>query len=330
MKVIIPMLLAGDHRQQQEVDQYCPALLALLSYARQVPSAQKPIAELFASLSCLPLSLERDLPLAAATAKGYSLPVAAGWLYADLVSISADQNGLYCHGSLASQLTDQEKSLLLDELNQFLAEDGLILYDCDQHWLLAAAQPVELLTRDLTSAQGQSVQIDEITGADAKYWRSLQAELGMLLQQSTVNQRRRDQGFVTVDTVWLWGSGQLLSADYPLNHTRVLCSESKLAQGLGQFCGAKQGASHALGQGVIYYNDCCQQAVLAGDDRLWQRTLVQLESQVFKPLLQQLKRGQLKQLELFIDQNIVFSVTHWGVKKFWCRPKSVQSYRNGN
>ncbi|WP_235603098.1 hypothetical protein [Piscirickettsia litoralis] len=217
-----------------------------------------------------------------------------------------------------------KKVILLQEVNQFLAEDGLILYDDGAHWLISAPKPIELLTRSLTLAQGQPIQTDEIAGVDAKYWRSLQAELGMLLHQSSVNQARRQQGLVTVDSLWLWGSGQLSTSDYQSSEL-TLCSEAKVAQGLAMFCNAPYFADMSkLDQTDLYYSELCQQAVLSADYKLWQEALRQLEKMVFVPLLQRLKQGQLKSVSLYLGRNKAFSVTSWGDKEVLV-PPSINS-----
>ncbi|WP_235603097.1 hypothetical protein [Piscirickettsia litoralis] len=109
MKVIIPMLLAGDSEQRAAIDECCPTLLRLLAYANQLSQHGSPTTELFASFGSQ--SLDHDVPLAAAYAS--QLPIAGGWLYADPVHISADQNGLYCQGSIIEALNDDEKSYII-------------------------------------------------------------------------------------------------------------------------------------------------------------------------------------------------------------------------
>ena len=114
------------------------------------------------------------------------------------------------HDPAQLQLDDTESRALCASIAPLLLDDALELgYQAPERWLLRGALVADLRCAALERVIGQPVHDWLAQGPTAQRWRTLQAEIEMLLYTHPVNEARNALGKVSVNAVWLHGAGSL-------------------------------------------------------------------------------------------------------------------------
>ena len=156
--------------------------------------------------------VDANLPAAALT-RDYIAGDAAGatWLSADPAWVQPDMNGVRLLACGQLQLEMAEAQALAEPLKAVFDEAGLQLeISTPDRWHLRLppnsplpnfAAPEQALGEDLSQHLPQ--------GADGRRWRLLLNEIQVLLHQHPLNAERRAHGLAPVNSLWLWGGGNL-------------------------------------------------------------------------------------------------------------------------
>ncbi|WP_426702993.1 phosphoglycerate mutase [Rhodanobacter sp. Col0626] len=135
----------------------------------------------------------------------------ATWLSADPAWVQPDMNGVRLLACGQLQLSMDEAQAFAETLQPVFDEAGLQLrISTPDRWHLRMpdatslpvfAAPEQALGEDLSQHLPQ--------GVEGRRWRVLLNEIQVLLHQHPLNAERRARGLAPVNSLWLWGGGQL-------------------------------------------------------------------------------------------------------------------------
>lgn len=255
------------------------------------------------------------------------------WLSVDPVQMVPDRDTLVLIPNELLQITEQESQDLLTSFNEHFSEDRVELqWGCNNRWYLSILQPVPIVTTDLDSMAYQSVNDLYPQGNAAQYWRQLINEAQMLFYSHPVNERRREQGLPEINSIWVWGEGQIDSAKVHLRKDAIIWSKQPYLQGLAKLT---ESNNQAVPESYQAWLDCLQQDELQDSNKhllhfdsitenlanleleQWIRLLEALEESWFKPLLAALKTGEVSSLLLDLGMNYRVHIKTSDLKRFW-------------
>lgn len=271
---------------------------------------------------------------AALSALADGLPVTPQqlWVRADPVHLRADLHQIVLYDARQFPLSCSEAQALAASLNQTFADDGLQLQVVDpQRWYWCLPADTRLHTSPLAQVHRRDIRPHLPDGA--ALWRPWLTEVQMALHQHPLNQQRAEQGLPEVNSLWLWGEGQLPS-DLPSPAWQVY-SQAPLARGLARCtqCAVSRVPEHA-GEWLAGMEPHEQALVvldqawwpwLDEDMWAWEQALLQLERQWFSPLLQALRERQLQRL-IIHSGGYSYHLERGQLKHFWRRTRSIKHY----
>ena len=179
-----------------------------------------------------------ELPVAALTALVDQPSVReASWLRADPVYLRADMHKLLMFDATTFELDEQEAADLINGINTELNEVSvrLTMGTSPKRWYIALDENTDLLSWPPSSLAGRSSFEYLPGGRDANRWRRIGNEVQMILHESTINETRRQRGDPPVNSIWLWGAGELRPFDSRFD---VIVADDELARGIATHCGA--------------------------------------------------------------------------------------------
>lgn len=244
-------------------------------------------------------------------------------LRADPVHLHADTSGLILFDTASFELDNEESRGLCDALAGHIAADGWELRQRHPHrWYLVGGEPQDLGSLALPAVRGTPVPAVPFSGADAAAWINRLNELQMLLHSHPVNRARAARAQVAVNSLWLWGGGELQ------HHGSAACgrvlSDNPFARGSAHYRGlkvlplpaaAEQAAPVDDGQLVVLED--CRDAAAYQDLPAWQDALQRLEHDWFQALLRALKAGRLDALELYPVNGCAYRLTRRRLLALW-------------
>lgn len=244
-------------------------------------------------------------------------------LRADPVHLRADTSGLILFDTAAFELDNEESRSLCAALAGHLAADGWELRQRHPHrWYLVGGAPQDLGTLALPAVRGTPVPATPYTGADAATWINRVNELQMLLHNHPVNRARATRARVTVNSLWLWGGGDLA------HHGSAACgrvlSDNPFARGSAQYCSLKVLPGPAAAEQVTPVDDAqlvvlddCRDAAAYQDLPAWRAAVQRLERNWFQALIRSLKAGKLDALALYPVNGRVYRLTRRRLLALW-------------
>jgi hypothetical protein len=323
-----------------------PALERLLAKGRRSTARAAADAEPFAANTaeawlCQRFGVERQADWPAAP---YSLLADGGepgkhhWLRADPVHLRLEGNRLVLADSGIFPISQQEAENLADSLNAHFSDGGLVFYPLrPDRWYLRTEAAPALETTPLAQAAGRSIDALLPRGADSASWRARLNEIQMLLHGHAVNEAREAAGELPINSVWLWGGGNI--ADAVQGRFNAVWSGDPFAAGLAQAAriatrplpeDAAQLFRASPGEGLnLILLDRLRASAQYGDAHAWRESLAQLERDWFAPLLEALRRERIGMLSVHaLGPGGVISVETTGgdLRRFWRRPKPLADY----
>lgn len=244
-------------------------------------------------------------------------------LRADPVHLRADTSGLILFDTAAFELDNEESRSLCAALAGHLATDGWELRQRHPHrWYLVGGAPQDLGTLALPAVRGTPVPATPYSGADAATWINRVNELQMLLHNHPVNRARATRARVTVNSLWLWGGGDLA------HHGSAACgrvlSDNPFARGSAQYCSLKVLPGPAAAEQVTPVDDAqlvvlddCRDAAAYQDLPAWRAAVQRLERNWFQALIRSLKAGKLDALALYPVNGRVYRLTRRRLLALW-------------
>jgi hypothetical protein len=133
------------------------------------------------------------------------------WLSADPAWVQPDMNGVRLLACGRLQLSVEDARALADAVLPVIHDAGMQLeVSTPDRWHLklpgetplpAFAAPEQAMGEDLSQHLPQ--------GGEGRRWRMLLNDIQIVLHQHSLNAQRRAQGLAPVNSLWLWGGGQL-------------------------------------------------------------------------------------------------------------------------
>jgi hypothetical protein len=298
LQLILPGVLSGDVAVSSDISTVCHWLQSGdrtqlwaaddASQARIEPWQQS-------LLHALPTTAcEYGLASAALTWRGEGGEWRSGtWLQIRPVHFAAGLDDLRM--VLPPPPSAEEAEQLLSTLRPLLALSGFELLTSGDvtsgNWYLWTASELQLTTyapRNLLR-----VRIHELMphGPDAGALRRLMTELQMLLHEHPVNQQRARQGLPIINAVWCWGASPLQPVTEPLPIRMI--SDSAYVRGLCEHVHGECWPVPADAQALLSLDTEQVLLVLPGG--------AELEKRWLQPLHAALLRGQIKQLDIHLD-----------------------------
>lgn len=319
------LLLPGFARGALAASGAGPALRTLLRHAQRERAGDA------ADWLCrrFDVARQQDTPAAPYAALGDGLQPDGYWLYAEPVSLVLHRDS-FVLAECTPALQREQAQQLVDALNRHFTADGMHFHAADaRRWYLKLAQRPELRTHPLAHVLGRDIQPYLPQGGDGLKWHGLLNELQMLLHAHPVNADLEQEGVMLVNSVWLWGGGELVVgmpqpdlsvwADGALARGLALAHQSRLAV-LPSSAQEWLQLAHDTEEHLIVQPPLAPDALQQGLDRL--------ESDWFAPLLDMLRKGNVARLTLHLAGETVnsFTVTRADFWKFWHRERPLEDY----
>lgn len=302
-----------------------PNLSILLNRSQVERIDEFPLEHQVLSLLGYEINADDELPIA--RLRDASLVVEDGSLWClDPVHVSLDREMAYLTATDELSLSEVEAQQLIGSLNQHFDDQLQIHYHNPHQWLATLALSVSTCTP--SEAMQQDISRMMPVGEEASRWRSLSNEMQMLLHNHPVNELRQKQGKLPINSVWLWGSGEL-SVHIPdidivfANDAFVIqaakANQLEIESSLSQLNEKNLGERNSL---LVLTGQLS--AIRRKDVYAWLADLQSLENNILTPLMGLLKHGKLQQL--VIDTNgYRFKLTKKLMGKWWRRNTSLQT-----
>jgi hypothetical protein len=346
VSLFVPELLSGlqflKDLPKSEIPQL-PALQLLLTRASLNKEGFKNFYQGVCTLSGLNVQ-QQDQPIAAIAVavdkKLNSKTNADYFLYAEPVVMKADRDSVVLLESLRpnvsiNSLSIEESQSLITEINlHFKDEPWQLNLTSQGEWYLKLNSYSAISTTNIASVLCNHAQAHLPKGDDVQYWRKIINEIEMLLFSSKVNQARIDSGKPTVISLWLWGGGvipNVVSSD----EGYVICGESEFLKTIAEFISTPFISLHNKVISELFLSQDFSHIVIvdAALETYWQRrdlyawleTLKELEISLFKPLLQNLRQGNIDSVNLYPNSDNKFNMTTRNVKRWWQPVKTLPS-----
>lgn len=246
------------------------------------------------------------------------------WLKVSPVHLRPDRDTLVLIPEAELAMTDDEAKSLKFAFNRHFEAEGLQLEGTDQAWFLRLPQVVDFKSDTLDSLKYASMQGRYPTGASAGYWRRLMNEAQMLFHSHPVNERRREQGQLDINSVWFWGEGQLDLAKMTSRNDAQIWSNHPYLIGLAKLTQAHQLApvdSYMHWQQQVDFNVSRHHLmqVLPPSLSSVQDYLIWLEENWLSPIAAGLVNDQLHSVYIDFDYTMGWLVEPRCLKRFWRR-----------
>jgi hypothetical protein len=232
------------------------------------------------------------------------------------------QRDFFTLGDLVRLSTDEVKSLSAN-LNQHFAQDGLrfISSQSGEFFYLLVNHDVDVATVLLSEAMGRDVGKHMPSGKDGMKFQALLNEVQMLLHDHPINQAREQKGLSPVNSLWLSGGGCVASMNQPAKELSVQFFASDIfSLGLAKWAGIPCQTLAAADRALKPAGD----VVVVTDNH-------DLERDWFAPLLQRLKKKELKALRFHFDvhgMTFTLNLKSLDTWKFWRKASPISSYFN--
>jgi hypothetical protein len=341
LTLLIPELIwpePGDTATLGELP--CPALSTLLARGTFARSAEEDATFDAAVAGCF--ELDRAAPYAAlrllGEVAGEVTPGEHHWACADPVHLRFHHERLILADGATIGIDEAEAGQLTEALNTYFADIGVFHAAAPDRWYLQLAEAADFLTPPLSAMAGRRVEQQLPEEARTAWLRKLLNEAQMLLHSHAANEARADAGRLTINSLWLWGPGQLpqgLRAEF--DH---VWASHPLARGLARCAGltchdtpaslaALLAESTADSRQLVVIDDLLA-AVQYEDAEAWRTGMLRLEADWFAPLAAAIRAGQVT---LDLCASTIYGQLSWQLGRsdmwrFWKRPQPLQTLAN--
>ncbi|MEO6974589.1 MAG: hypothetical protein ABI144_01785 [Gallionella sp.] len=278
------------------------------------------------------IPLRGDAPIAAVSAAFDGL--AAGyWLRADPVHLRLQRDQMLMLP--VTEISANEAEQMCVSLNGHFSGQGMEFFaPHPQRWYVRLDSLPDIRTSPASQVTGRDVRRALPTGADAAHWHRIFNEIQMLLFAHPFNEYRDERGELTINSVWLWGTGHSENASPQKNYGHVSSDEvmvEMLAGAAGipfsPWPGQWQNAKSEGGQLLVWTG--LRSALQGGDLAAWRNALQDFENGFAQPLWQALRDGKITQIKLDIlsgDAVRQIILTRGDAWSFWRRARHLAEY----
>ena len=253
---------------------------------------------------------------------------ASACLHLDPVHLRADARGLTLYDASTFAFSREESRELAADLQPLLEEQGWRLWaGHPQRWYLEGEGPLRLESAPLAEVRGRAIGDFLPAGEDAARWLKLLNELQMRMHDHPVNRRRGERRLPAVNSLWLWGGGDLRS---PSTEDARVYSDRPVVRGLAERIGlpseavpANAGQVRSAGsERVVVVLEDCDAAAAYGDFHRWHEGVSACERNWFVPLLSELRKGGIRALELLPGNGRCYRLRRHELWRFWRRERA--------
>jgi hypothetical protein len=263
------------------------------------------------------------------------------WFCADPVHLRFHQERIILADADAFEVDDAEAKTLIESLNVEFADIGQFHAATPRRWYLqlnAAEQgdffqgAIDHAAAPLSAVAGRRVD-SELPKGNSTLTRWLN-EVQMFLHCHPVNQRRESEGKPAINSMWLWGGGQIASTT-PSSTASFsdVWTNNPLASGLARSFEIPLGAQPkslsavltACGDSPLVVIDQLQSCTLHEDGDGWRQTFYMLETDWFTPLKNALgsKVDRIDLIAPTIYGQLHYTLTANDRWKFWKKNQPI-------
>lgn len=228
------------------------------------------------------------------------------WLRADPAWVQPDITGARLLGYGPSlQLEQQDAEAFTPTLHSLFAEHGLV-FDAPVPTRWYIRLPTQSTVPHFSppeDALGDDVLDYMPDGAEAAHWGMLLAQAQMLLHQHPRNIHRRAEGKPCINSLWFWGEGRMQAAMH--TQYQYIQSQDVLLQAIAQMCG------------LLHTTNQDKSDAPTIIDLRHMRSLQELVDQVFLPVIDALRTGQLRQCIADFQDGLVIAMRPSSRWHFW-------------
>ncbi len=341
LHLIVPGL-CGPLAETQSVKN-SPVLKKWINTLSRAGSCSSPGSVNDVLVSIFNLKIKTDFPSAALTLLANDMyEVSTFYMHADPVHLRADMDHAVLTSSKDLDISNNESKVLCETLNQHFNQDGLrfIALQNDQ-WFVLAEKEIHLSTTPLVEAVGRNVNFILPEGEHATRWKQLLTEAQMLMFAHEVNVTRENNGFMSVNSLWFHGSGELPET-LDNAHGRVVsevssvCSNQDVLKGLAKLVSsdyltlpdtANEYARHLLAYKKnsihVLHLSKIEHLVNYTDVSLWLDKLTELVDRWIYPLLKVANKNNIKVI-LYPCNKKQYHFSKYDYLKFWQQGKLQQ------
>lgn len=330
--IITPGLLGplADRGGAEAILPSLPGLSSLLAHAdvRRAGREQGDLAAEAALFTAFGVD-DPPWPVAAVSRAGEADVPEVGsrwWLRVDPVHLRVDMTHARLFGGRMLDLDAGEAIGLVARLNEHFGADGMRLEaPAADRWYLALSEASDLSTWSPAEVAGRNVNHFLPRGAQGAIWRRRMNEAQMLLHDAPENHAREAAGRPVVNSIWPWGGGR---APCPRAGPGPVLADDAVAIGMARLAGVPQGPLPLSpadidirpGSTVLAVDLCARDPLIHGEASEWLAALQALEDRWFAPLVGQLARRRLDELQILAGGGRRFRVTSAGLRwRFWRR-----------
>ena len=242
------------------------------------------------------------------------------WLCADPVHLRFHHERIVLADAGAFDLDESDAQALVAALNAEFAELGHFHASTAKRWYLRLHAAVDHVAEPISAVAGRRMN-SELDGKASPLRRWLN-EIQMFLHVHPVNAKRQAAGLPAVNSLWLWGGGELPATN--ARHSAV-CADDPLARGLALAAGLPARPMPAslagllAGPASLVVLDALLPPVLYEDGAAWRAAAEELDRDWFAPLRRALGRG-IDGVELVAPT--IYGTLSWSIAagerwKFW-------------
>jgi len=332
LALVIPGLLGPlpELEQYKNFSPTCAVLQKWLACAQTVETHSKNYYQLLAEL----FGINQNYSITKLSALVDDCASSQGhWLRADPVHFKADIDHAILLDCNRLAIREDEAQALVESFNNHFCDDGIeLVIGHRNRWYLSFKKLIDIQTTFLQDAVGRNVNHFLPTGSDALNWRRLLNETQMLFHTHEVNVERESKGQITINSLWLWGEGQVLQSAENTDWNWLMSNEATanglaLRSGIQRVALTKAGDELILpeGNGIIVLDQLIGPASY-GDVQAWVDEVEVMCEQWFVNWHGFLKKKIINELELYSADGSLFKLTASSLMKFWRRKKPIANY----
>lgn len=259
----------------------------------------------------------------------------SNWLRADPVHLQAGSHDLGLIDAQQLNITFEEAGEFTEQINNL--SDGTWEIDAPhpQRWYIKTNQRLSIKTHPLAHVVGYEIGNYFPTGADHEYWISLVNEIQMLLHHSSINRKRETRGERPVNSIWLWGEGQI--GIVPDAQWTKVWSDEEVALGFAHLAKVAYSALpsdpescfdefQSNGNYLLVFSKGYYQVQYGLSD--WRVLAKTFDQTWLASLLPRVANSQIKKLKLIIPSQATLNLSNRGLNHFWFARKLINKLIN--
>ena len=275
--------------------------------------------------------------VAASAMRGYGLDPGDGtWLVVNPSHIQIARTHLMMGDVRQLDLREDEGRALFDAARPCFEEAGHALaYGAPDTWFMRADDWDEIRTSSPDAAVGMNLTDWMPSGPPARAFRKLQNEVQVTWFTHPANAAREARGQAPINSIWPWGEASIAS-----EHASRLVANAGArslerpslatwavpgwldALGERRLAGL-EGALDTLDDNTMLVCGNVSAPAIAADWGGWVQQMQLLETELFAPLLDAVRRGRIARLRMMLshrDGHLDTTTTPMAQRKFWHRP----------